>query len=57
MQKKEGKKLEPELEKLFDQPQVIRENERLAIVANKLNEENQIMKEIKVIILTVILYI
>ena len=57
MQKKEGKKLEPELEKLFDLPQVIRENERLAIVANKLNEENQIMKEIKVIILTVILYI
>ena len=46
MQKKEGEKLEPELDKLFDQPQFIRENERLEIVANKLNKENQIMKEL-----------
>ena len=46
MQKKEGEKLEPELDKLFDQPQFIRETERLEIGANKLNKENQIMKEL-----------
>ncbi len=44
--KKEEEKLEPELEKLFDQLQIARENERLALVANKLNKENQIMKDL-----------
>ena len=46
MQKKEDEKLDPELESLFDQLQVVRENERLALVANKLNQENQAMKEL-----------
>ena len=44
--RKEEEKLDPELEKLFDQLQVVRENERLALVANKLNKENQAMKEL-----------
>ncbi len=44
--RKEEEKLDPELEKLFDQLQIIRENERLALVANKLNKENQAMKEL-----------
>ena len=45
-ERKEERKLDPELEKLFDQLQIIREKERLAIVANKLNKENQVMKEL-----------
>ena len=44
--RKEEEKLDPELENLFDQLQVVRENERLAIIANKLNNENQAMKEL-----------
>ena len=44
--RKEEEKLYPELEKLFDQLQIVRENERLALVANKLNKENQVMKEL-----------
>ena len=44
--RKEEEKLDPELENLFDQLQVVRENERLALVANKLNKENQAMKEL-----------
>ena len=46
MERKEDEKLDPELEKLFDQLQIVREKERLALVANKLNKENQIMKEL-----------
>ena len=46
MQREEDEKLDPELENLFDQLQVVRENERLALVANKLNKENQAMKEL-----------
>ena len=46
MQRKEDEKLDPELESLFDQLQMVRENERLALVANKLNQENQAMKEL-----------
>ncbi len=46
MQRKEDEKLDPELENLFDQLQVVRENERLALVANKLNKENQVMKDL-----------
>ena len=38
--------MDPELEDLFDQLQVVRENERLALIANKLNKENQVMKEL-----------
>ena len=45
-ERKEEEKIDPELEKLFDQLQVVRENERLALVANKLNKENQVMKEL-----------
>jgi len=45
-ERKEEEKLDPELEKLFDQLQIVRENERLALVANKLNKENQVMKEL-----------
>lgn len=44
--RKEEEKLNPDLEELFDQLQVVRENERLALVANKLNDENQVMKEL-----------
>ena len=46
MQREEDEKLDPELENLFDQLQVVRENERLALVANKLNKENQVMKDL-----------
>ena len=46
MKRKEDEKLDPELESLFNQLQVVRENERLAIVANKLNKENQAMKDL-----------
>ena len=46
MQRKEDKKLDPELESLFDQLQGYEENERLALVANKLNKENQAMKDL-----------
>ncbi len=45
-EREEQEKLYPELEKLFDQLQIIREKERLALVANKLNKENQVMKEL-----------
>ena len=45
-ERKEEEKLDPELEKLFDQLQIIREKERLALVTNKLNKENQVMKEL-----------
>ena len=45
-EREEEEKLDPELEKLFDQLQIIREKERLALIANKLNEENQVMKEL-----------
>ena len=44
--RKEEEKLDPKLEELFDQLQVVRENERLALVTNKLNKENQVMKEL-----------
>ena len=44
--RKEEEKLDPKLEGLFDQLQIVRENERLALVANKLNKENQAMKEL-----------
>jgi len=44
--RKEEEKLDPELENLFDQLQVVRENERLATITNKLNKENQAMKEL-----------
>ena len=44
--RKEEQKLDPELEKLFNQLQIIRENERLALIANKLNKENQVMKDL-----------
>ena len=46
IQRKEDEKLAPELESLFDQLQVVRENERLALVTNKLNKENQALKEL-----------
>jgi len=46
IQRKEDEKLDPELESLFDQLQVVRENERLALVTNKLNKENQALKEL-----------
>lgn len=46
MQREEDEKLDPELENLFDQLQVVRENERLALVANKLNKENQVMNDL-----------
>ncbi len=45
-EREEEEKLDPELEKLFDQLQIIREKERLALIANKLNKENQVMKEL-----------
>ena len=37
---------DPELEKLFDQLQLVKENERIAELAGKLNEENRIMKDL-----------
>ena len=36
----------PELEKLFDQLQLAKENERLAEIAGKTAEENKVMKEL-----------
>ena len=39
-------KADPELEKLFDQLQLVKENERIAELAGKLNEENRIMKDL-----------
>ena len=36
----------PELEKLFDQLQLAKENERLAEIAGKTAEENRVMKEL-----------
>ena len=44
--KKEDEKLDPELEKLFNQLQIVRENERIAKVANKLNYENKLLKDL-----------
>ncbi len=44
--KKEREKEIPELEKLFDQLQLAKENERLAEIAGKTAEENKIMKEL-----------
>ena len=37
---------DPELEKLFDQLQLVKENERIAELAGKLKEENRIMKDL-----------
>ena len=45
-ERKEEEKLDPELEKLFDQLQIIRENQRLALVATKLNKELFLQKNI-----------
>ncbi len=42
--RKEEEKLDPELENLFDQLQVVRENERLALVANKLKKISKLKK-------------
>ena len=44
--KKEREKEIPELEKLFDQLQLAKENERLAEIVGKATEENKIMKEL-----------
>ena len=44
--RKEERKIDPELEKLFDQLQIVREKERIAKIANKLNKENQVMKDL-----------
>ena len=41
----EGLPINPELEKLFDQLQLARENERLAEITGRAVEENRIMKE------------
>ncbi len=41
----EGLPIDPELEKLFDQLQLARENERLAEITGRAVEENRIMKE------------
>ncbi len=41
----EGLPIDPELEKLFDQLQLAKENERLAEVTGRAVEENRIMKE------------
>ena len=43
---KEREREIPELEKLFDQLQLAKENERLAEIAGKTAEENKIMKEL-----------
>ena len=37
---------DPELEKLFDQLQLVKENERIAELAGNLNEENRILKDL-----------
>ena len=42
----EGQPIDPELEKLFDQLQLAKENERLAEITGKAVEENRIMKDI-----------
>jgi len=42
--RKEKEKVIPELEKIFDQLQLAKENERLAKLASTTNEENKIMK-------------
>ena len=44
--RKEERRIDPELEKLFDQLQIVREKERIAKIANKLNKENQVMKDL-----------
>ena len=44
--RKEREKEIPELEKLFDQLQLAKENERLAEIAGKTAEENKVMKEL-----------
>ncbi len=44
--RKEDEKLDPELEKLFNRLQIVRENERIAKVANKLNNENKLLKDL-----------
>ena len=49
--RKEEQKLDPELEKLFNQLQIIRDNERLALIANKLNKENQVMKDLIILLI------
>ena len=49
--RKEEQKLDPELEKLFNQLQIIRENERLTLIANKLNKENQVMKDLIILLI------
>ena len=41
----EGLPIDPELEKLFDQLQLAKENERLAKIAGQATEENRVMKE------------
>ncbi len=38
-------KTDPELENLFDQLQLARENERLAKITGQATEENRVMKE------------
>ncbi len=43
--KREGLPIDPELEKLFDQLQLAKENERLAEITGRAVEENRIMKE------------
>ena len=44
--RKEREREIPELEKLFDQLQLAKENERLAEIAGKTAEENKVMKEL-----------
>ena len=44
--RKEREREIPELEKLFDQLQLAKENERLAEIAGKTAEENKIMKDL-----------
>ena len=41
----QGIPIDPELEKLFDQLQLAKENERLAKIAGQATEENRVMKE------------
>ena len=42
--RKEREREIPELEKLFDQLQLVKENERLSEIAGKVTEENKVMK-------------
>ena len=44
--RKQSRKADPELEKLFDQLQLVKENERVAQIANKVIEENKVMKDL-----------